>query len=197
MPGENHWPVASHWQTLPHNAWAESEFTTVVVIGTDCICSCKSNYHTITMAPFSDNMMTSHIWCCIFYSQYTPLFGPLNFVCSSLTIVLTSLFHLLVWPLLALSILISILVWPLLALSLLFSSPSLATPCPVPFIFYLSLATPYPVTLFSILVRPLLALSLLFSILVWPLLALSLLFHLLVWPLLALSLVFSCLYFVS
>jgi hypothetical protein len=25
-----------------------SELTTPVVIGTDCICSCKSNYHTIT-----------------------------------------------------------------------------------------------------------------------------------------------------
>ena len=33
-PVENHRPVASHWQT--------------VVIGTDCIGSCKSNYHTIT-----------------------------------------------------------------------------------------------------------------------------------------------------
>jgi hypothetical protein len=25
------------------------ELTTLVVIGTDCICSCKSNYHTITV----------------------------------------------------------------------------------------------------------------------------------------------------
>jgi hypothetical protein len=28
--------------------WAEFEFKTSVVIGTDCIGSCKSNYHTIT-----------------------------------------------------------------------------------------------------------------------------------------------------
>jgi hypothetical protein len=28
--------------------WSWFELTTTVVIGTDCICSCKSNYHTIT-----------------------------------------------------------------------------------------------------------------------------------------------------
>jgi hypothetical protein len=34
-------------------AWAEFELTMLVVIGTDCTGSCKSNYHTITatMAP--------------------------------------------------------------------------------------------------------------------------------------------------
>jgi hypothetical protein len=32
---ENHWPAASHWQTLSHNV----EPTTSVVIGTDCIMS--------------------------------------------------------------------------------------------------------------------------------------------------------------
>ena len=30
-----------------HPAWAGFELTTLVVIGTDCIGSCKSNYHTI------------------------------------------------------------------------------------------------------------------------------------------------------
>jgi hypothetical protein len=36
-----------------HLAWAGMELKMLVVIGTDCICSCKSNYHTITttMAP--------------------------------------------------------------------------------------------------------------------------------------------------
>jgi hypothetical protein len=29
-------------------AWARFQLTTFVVIGTDCISSCKSNYHTIT-----------------------------------------------------------------------------------------------------------------------------------------------------
>ena len=51
-PGENHRPVASHWSTLSHNvvhlAWMGFELTTLVVVGTDCTCSCKSNYHTIT-----------------------------------------------------------------------------------------------------------------------------------------------------
>jgi hypothetical protein len=31
-----------------HLTWAGFELTTLVVIGTDCIGSCKSNYHTIT-----------------------------------------------------------------------------------------------------------------------------------------------------
>ena len=40
VPSENHRPVASYCQTLSHNV--------VSSIGTDGICSCKSNYHTIT-----------------------------------------------------------------------------------------------------------------------------------------------------
>ena len=32
-----------------HLAWAGFELTTLVVIDTDCIGSCKSNYHTITI----------------------------------------------------------------------------------------------------------------------------------------------------
>jgi hypothetical protein len=45
-------PVASHWNTLSHNVytspWSRFELTTSVVIDTDCIDSCESNYHTIT-----------------------------------------------------------------------------------------------------------------------------------------------------
>ena len=37
-----------------HLAWARFELTTLVVMGTDCICSCKSIYHTITTAPDDD-----------------------------------------------------------------------------------------------------------------------------------------------
>jgi hypothetical protein len=42
-----------HVMYQAHPAWMEFELTTLVVIGTDCIGSCKSNYHTITttMAP--------------------------------------------------------------------------------------------------------------------------------------------------
>ena len=57
--GENHIPVASHWQTLSHNVcieynsrWTWFQLTTLVVIGTDCIGSSKSNCHMTTMAPF-------------------------------------------------------------------------------------------------------------------------------------------------
>ena len=46
IPGENHRPVASHWQTLSHNVvpphWSIFELTKSVVIGTDYIGSCKS-----------------------------------------------------------------------------------------------------------------------------------------------------------
>ena len=52
---QNHQP-ASRWQTLSHNtqlhlAWLGFELATLVVIGTDCIGSCKSNYHMTTTAP--------------------------------------------------------------------------------------------------------------------------------------------------
>ena len=50
-PIENHWPVTCHWQTLSHNVdtlpWSRFELTTSVVIGNDCIGSCKSYYHMI------------------------------------------------------------------------------------------------------------------------------------------------------
>jgi len=51
VPGENHRPSASHWQTLSHNIVSStprlSRIRThnVSDIGTDCIGSCKSNYH--------------------------------------------------------------------------------------------------------------------------------------------------------
>ena len=48
VPGENLQPTVSHKQTLLYNAWAGFELTTLVVIGTDSIGSCKSNCQTIT-----------------------------------------------------------------------------------------------------------------------------------------------------
>jgi hypothetical protein len=43
-----------------HLAWAGFELTTLVVIGTDCIGSCKSNYQmtTTTMTPRSEDNNT-------------------------------------------------------------------------------------------------------------------------------------------
>ena len=57
-PGKNHQPAVSHWQTLSHNVvnLALIALISSVVIGTDCIGSCKCNYHTInaTTAPPSN-----------------------------------------------------------------------------------------------------------------------------------------------
>ena len=63
VPGENHRPVASHWQTsshlmhLVHLAWAGFGLTTLVVIDTEFTGSWKSNYHTITTKPASHHMI--------------------------------------------------------------------------------------------------------------------------------------------
>jgi len=61
VPGENHRTVSSHWQTLyhmmlyrVHPSWTGLELITLVVVGTDCTCSCKSNYHTITTTTATD-----------------------------------------------------------------------------------------------------------------------------------------------
>jgi len=51
VSGENQWPAVSHWQIIlyrEHLTWAGFELvTTLLVIGTDCIGSYKSNYHMI------------------------------------------------------------------------------------------------------------------------------------------------------
>ena len=51
-PGENHRPVASHWQfyhiMLYASPWSRFHLTTSVVIDTDCIGSYQYNYHTTT-----------------------------------------------------------------------------------------------------------------------------------------------------
>jgi hypothetical protein len=47
VPGENYRHVASHIM-LYTSPWSRFDLKTPVVIGTVCIGSCKSNYHTIT-----------------------------------------------------------------------------------------------------------------------------------------------------
>ena len=48
VPRENHRSVASHCQTLFHNVVLSTpRHEPLVAIGTDCIGSCNSNYHTI------------------------------------------------------------------------------------------------------------------------------------------------------
>ena len=56
VPGENHWPSISYWQLYPimyrvHLAWTGFELAMLVMIGADCIGSCKSNYDTIRSWP--------------------------------------------------------------------------------------------------------------------------------------------------
>jgi hypothetical protein len=69
-PRENHRPVASPWQTLSHNvvqlALIEIQTHSIVVIGTDCIGSSKSNYHTImaTTAQTKTRHNISNIYDC-------------------------------------------------------------------------------------------------------------------------------------
>ena len=53
VPGESHRPVASNWQTLSHNVVSSTprherdSNSQLQRWGTDCIGSCKSNYHAI------------------------------------------------------------------------------------------------------------------------------------------------------
>ena len=44
-----------------HLTWARFELTTSVVIGFDCIGSCKSNYHTITTTTVPDDDKTINL----------------------------------------------------------------------------------------------------------------------------------------
>ena len=49
-PGETcHKPLTNFYHIMLYTSpWLRFELTTAMVIGTDCICSCKSNYHIIT-----------------------------------------------------------------------------------------------------------------------------------------------------
>jgi hypothetical protein len=46
--------------------WSRFELTASVVIGADCICSCKSNYHTITV---TFNKLAVFYWTFIEFSD--------------------------------------------------------------------------------------------------------------------------------
>ena len=52
LPGENHRQTLSQCCIVCTLQWTELELTTLVVIGTDCSDSCKSNYHTTKTVPF-------------------------------------------------------------------------------------------------------------------------------------------------
>ena len=74
-----------------HFAWAGFELTTLVVIGTDCIGSCKSNYQMLTTTTASIlykcklplNLVTDDfVWYCDEKSGYI-LFKPCLSVCPN------------------------------------------------------------------------------------------------------------------
>ena len=102
VPGKNHRPVASHWQTLSHNVvhLALIEIRTHN-ISIDCIGSCKSNYHkmTATTAPWYgicwyQYKKSPHI---VFLTRMTPL--NLYFLLTAVTSGVTySFFSLLIFP---------------------------------------------------------------------------------------------------
>ena len=87
VPGENRWTVASHWQTLSldvveyTSSWVGFKLLILVVMCTDFIGSCKSNYHTITA-------MTAPLLWKVTYTLYILkftfiyLFGYLNYLPS-------------------------------------------------------------------------------------------------------------------
>jgi hypothetical protein len=73
-PGENHWPVASHrhhyYIMLYSLSWSRLELATSVLMGTDCIGSCKSNYHTNT-AKTAPEKKTYLIWFHLIYATFS------------------------------------------------------------------------------------------------------------------------------
>jgi hypothetical protein len=73
-----------------HLAWAGFELTTLVVIGTDYIGSCKFNYHTILTAPFFGFIIHKLPYTCIgkiplisLWYTYVPFKGVFLFVTHS------------------------------------------------------------------------------------------------------------------
>ena len=84
VPGENHRQVTDKIYHIMyvvcimyrvHLSWAEFELTTLVMIGTDYISSCKPNYHMTTTSTTPDN---SH---CRWYEKWIKMNGPLSNLC--------------------------------------------------------------------------------------------------------------------
>jgi hypothetical protein len=60
---QNHRTAASHWYCIKYTSpWSGFELTTLVVIGSDCIGSYKSNYHAITTTTANRNDNVNSHW---------------------------------------------------------------------------------------------------------------------------------------
>ena len=53
-----------------HHGSARFELMILVVIGTDCICSCKANYHTITTTTALDAIQTMYIFKLVYTTSF-------------------------------------------------------------------------------------------------------------------------------
>ena len=67
--GESHRPVASHWQTLSDNVVSNTpryerdlNSQPFLVIDTEYICSCRSNYHTITTTMVANDFDVDYLY---------------------------------------------------------------------------------------------------------------------------------------
>jgi hypothetical protein len=72
VPGENHWSVESHWQTLSHNVVScahrherDSNSQHLVIINTDCTGSCKRKLPE-TLISVRDYDFCPRLWCIVF-----------------------------------------------------------------------------------------------------------------------------------
>jgi hypothetical protein len=87
VPRENHRLVASltnfiTWCCIEYTStWTGFELTTLVEIDTDSICSCKSNYHTITATTAPLNIVTLLNWYNIPVHVYLLLLIRSRFYC--------------------------------------------------------------------------------------------------------------------
>jgi len=77
--GENHQPDKLYHIMLCTSHLSRFEFTTSVVIGTECIGSCKSNYHTITATTTPHNIIG-------FLTQYITYIRKFVFISSGLCV---------------------------------------------------------------------------------------------------------------
>ena len=72
VPGENNWSAVSH----RHLAWVGFKLTTLVVICTDRIGGCKSNYHMITTTTTPPLYMVILMGIIIYTLLYFCIFKP-------------------------------------------------------------------------------------------------------------------------